>query len=309
MSKLFFMFPGQGSQAKGMVQDLYEKEALVKDIFNQASESCGIDIAKLCFDTQEDELKKTENAQPAIFVASYAIASVLREKGKTPDIVAGHSLGEYTAVTVAGMLSFRDACKLIKLRGTLMAKAGQNTKGTMAAIIGLPDNKVDDVCKKGSEQGIVVPANYNSPGQVVISGEIEAVQKAMEIAKTSGAKRAIELQVSGAFHSPLIAEVKSEFQKALDDARFMDSSIPVISNVTANPVTNGKEMKDLLLKQLVSPVRWVASINKVMELGADTAVEVGNGKVLTGLLRKISRELKSYSVSDTNSVNNFINEK
>ena len=308
MGKTIYMFPGQGSQAVGMAKDVYEKYPLVRELFADASESCEMDIAKLCFESTEDELKKTENAQPALFVCSYAIASVLRQKGKMPDLVAGHSLGEYTAVTVAGMLTFRSACKLIKIRGSLMAKAGKKNPGTMAAIIGLPPEQVEEVCREASAVGTVAPANYNSPQQLVVSGETVAVRKAMELAKLKGAKRAIELQVSAAFHSLLMMDIAAEFQEALKQTRFSDVKIPVISNVIAQEVTSGEQMRDLLLRQLVSPVRWTSGVEKAIEIGVDTAVEIGHGKVLTGLLRRINRDVKTYSIEDTKSISGFVGE-
>lgn len=305
MSRMIYMFPGQGSQSPGMGKDLYEKEPTAKSIFEQASSVSGIDLIKLCFEGSEEELKQTQNTQPALFTCAFAAFSVLKEKGKLPEWVAGHSLGEYTAVAASGILDFEAAVKLVTARGRLMAGAGSTRPGSMAAVIGMADEDVVAMCEEFASEGIVVPANFNSPGQVVISGEKAAIQKAVEVAKEKGAKRAIELPVSGAFHSPLMEEAATEFRKELDATEFKTGDIPVISNVTAEPVTDGIIVRDLLHKQLMSPVRWTASIQKAVALGAQAAVEVGPGKVLSGLLRRINRDLESASIQNTEDIQTF----
>lgn len=305
MAKMLYMFPGQGSQTPGMGKEAHDQFDAARDIFAKAAEFTGMDIAHLCFEGSEEELKQTQNAQPAIFTCSYALCSVLRQKAEAPAMVAGHSLGEYTALTVAGMLAFKDAVKLVQERGRLMAGAGEKKPGTMAAIIGLDDNVVEDICKEASADGIVVPANYNSPGQLVISGETAGINKAIELAKAKGAKRALPLQVSAAFHSPLMQDAVTEFTEALKQTRFLDAKVPVISNVTARAVTSGDEMRDLLIQQLSSPVRWVAGMKTATDLGADTAVEIGSGKVLAGLLRRINRDMAVHNIESPESIQAF----
>lgn len=302
MGKTLYMFPGQGSQSVGMGKDLHENEPAAKELFDMASEHSGIDIARLCFEGPAENLKMTENAQPALLTCSYAACTVLRQKGLVPDLVAGHSLGEYTAVAASGMLPFKSAVELVSLRGRLMGKAGLRQPGTMAAIIGLEDAQVEALCKEVAESGIVVPANYNSPGQVVISGETQAVEKAMESAKAKGAKRALPLPVSGAFHSPLMEETIGEFKEALQNTRFIDATIPVISNVSGEAVTSGEQMRDLLLKQLNSPVKWTTCMATAASQGVDTAVEVGPGKVLAGLLKRINSNITVFGVENSEGV-------
>ena len=309
MGKSLFVFPGQGSQAVGMCKDIFEKDPTAADLFRKASEYCEFDLPKLIFEGTEEELKKTENAQPAILVCSYALCSVLRDRGRIPSLVAGHSLGEYTAVAVSGMLSFKDTVKLVHGRGKLMAKVGKLRPGAMAAIIGLADQAVEELCREASATGAVVPANYNSPEQLVISGEVPGVLKAMDLAKAKGAKKVVQLQVSGAFHSPLMDAIAWEFQELLKEYRFLDTKIPVISNVSSEPVTSGETMRQLLLRQLNSPVRWVACMAKARETGADSVVEVGPGKVLSGLLRRIDRNMKSFSVEDLNGVSAYLGQE
>jgi [acyl-carrier-protein] S-malonyltransferase len=308
MKKILFMFPGQGSQAPGMGKDLYEKEKIIQDLFKEASLLSGRDMAALCFDTSEEELKKTENTQPALFLCSYAASLIAREKGITPLCTAGHSLGEYSAVAAAGMLTFGSAFNLVSVRGKLMSRAGQKRPGSMAAIIGLENDAVEAVCAEASKNGTVVPANYNSPGQIVVSGEIAGIKSVIELAKAKGAKRAIELQVSGAFHSPLMEDVVSEFEAVLNETDFSDTSVPIISNVSAQPVTKGSEMKKLLLQQLISPVRWTACVEKAVELGTETALEIGPGKVLSGLFRRISKDIPTFSIENTGNLASFISE-
>ena len=288
--KYAFLFPGQGSQAVGMGKDLYESFPVAKQIFDSANEILGRDLLKIIFSGPQEELTATQNTQPALFTVEAAITEVLAEKGITPSFVAGHSLGEYSALYGAGVLSFADGLKAVARRGELMADAGKAFPGTMAAVIGLSREKVGEVLQS-VKSGIVVPANENSPVQTVISGEIEAVNQACEKLKAAGAKRAILLPVSGAFHSPLMQSAADEFSKTVDGLKFSSPRCPVITNVSAKPETDPSVIKELLVKQLISPVRWVDSMNSLAEEKFDLCLETGPGSVLRGLAKKCSDSL------------------
>jgi len=282
--KTAYIFPGQGSQHVGMGKDLCEKFPEAKKYFDEANSILGFSLSKICFEGPEEELKQTKNTQPAIFLHSAAVWNLLKPTDAA--MVAGHSLGEYSALVAAEAISFQDTIKLVRLRGELMQKAGEENPGTMAAVVGLAPEIVVEVCKKASEAGIVQPANFNSPGQIVISGSVSGVRKAMEIAKEKGAKLVKELVVSGAFHSPLMQSVKDKLKDALDKTQIKDAKIPLYANVTAKPVQKADEIRKLLLEQVTSPVRWEESVVNMNAAGATKFIEVGPGKVLQGLVKR-----------------------
>lgn len=285
-----FIFPGQASQYVGMAADLYKKYDGAKKYFAIANEIMDMDLANICFNGPDDELRKTYLTQPAIFVHSVILVELLKLKGIIPNAVAGHSLGEYSALVAAKVFDFKTGLRLVKERSRLMYLAGQNNPGTMGAIIGLSNEEVADICKRLTGEGVAQPANYNSPGQVAISGDKDTVLKALELAKESGSKKAVELVVSGAFHSPLMQEAETGLAVALNHIEFNDSQIPFYSNVTAQAVFKGQEIKDLLLKQLTSPVRWQEIMLNMIADNYKDFVEVGPGKVLKGLLKRNDRE-------------------
>ncbi|MBI4810200.1 MAG: ACP S-malonyltransferase [Ignavibacteriales bacterium] len=279
-----YIFPGQGSQYVGMGKDLYEKSSIAREFFKKADDILSVSLSKICFDGPEDILKQTVNTQPAIFLHSMVLTKLMNSIEAA--MVAGHSLGEYTALVVAGALTFEDGLKLVRLRGSLMQHAGEKEKGTMAAIVGLNPEVVIDICNRAGSAGIVQCANFNSPGQIVVSGSVEGVQKALEFAKDSGAKMAKELIVSGAFHSPLMKSAHEGLQAALAETMIRDAKIPVYANVTGKPVQKAEEIRTLLSEQLTNPVLWEQSINQMVADGTATFVEIGPGKVLQGLVKR-----------------------
>jgi [acyl-carrier-protein] S-malonyltransferase len=295
MRKVAFVFPGQGSQYVGMGADCYEHSDEARHLFDEADRLLGYPLTSVCFSGPEDELRQTQNTQPAIFLHSVAVAAMLRDDLR-PAMAAGHSLGEYTALTVAGALSFKDALLLVHLRGQLMQRAGAENKGTMAAVVGLQSDQVEQICREASTAGVAQPANFNSPGQIVISGSVEGVHEAMKLAMQRGAKLVKELVVSGAFHSPLMASAQEGLKQALDSTQIRDPSIPVYANVTAEPVTKAEEIRELLCRQMTSPVQWERTVRNMTRDGAYTFVEMGPGKVLQGLVKRTdpSADVKGY---------------
>lgn len=289
-----FVFPGQGSQKGGMAKDLIDNYEIAKEIYRRADEALGFSITGLSVDGDEADLTKTENAQPVILTYSAAVTEILKNKGIEPKVVAGHSLGEFSALYAAGMIDLEDAVKLVRKRGELMAKADPEGKGGMAAVIGLDDDVVIDICKQVSQTSYVEPVNFNSPGQVVISGLKEGIKQAIPKLDEAGAMKVVELPVSGAFHSQLMESAADEFAKFLEAVDFKAPVCKVISNVTAD-IEDQNNVRDLLVRQMKSPVLWVASVKKMMELGVDQVIEAGYGRVVSGLVKKIDRSLKPVS--------------
>jgi [acyl-carrier-protein] S-malonyltransferase len=296
MSKIAFLFPGQGSQYVGMAKDFFEQDSSYKEKFLHVDEILGNKLTDIILNGPEEKLTLTSNTQPALFAVSALMYDRIYKEGVSPDVVAGHSLGEYTALYAAGVLSFEDALSAVSKRGQIMADAVPSGKGTMAAIIGLKRDLIQAVLDK--VEGIVNIANINSPEQVVISGEKEAVLKAMDKLKIEGAKRAIELSVSGPFHSKLMVEAGQKLGLELDEIKLNDPIIDVMANYSADYVRTGDKAKELLVNQVAGPVRWVEIIERMAKDGVDIFVEVGPGKVLSGLNRRISRELKTYNIED-----------
>ena len=282
-----FVFPGQGAQFVGMGKDLYEGNAQAKEMFEKANEVLGFRITDLMFNGTEDDLKQTKVTQPVVFLHSVILAKTMGEAFK-PDMVAGHSLGEFSALVAAGALSFEEGLKLVEARALAMQKACELKPSTMAAIIGLPDEKVEEICAQVPE---VVPANYNNPGQVVISGSVEGVHKACELFTAAGAKRALPLKVGGAFHSPFMEPARAELAVAIEKAQFSKPICPVYQDVDALPHTDPQEIKANLLKQLTSPVRWSHIVQNMVKDGMTEAVEVGPGRALQGMIRHTDRNV------------------
>jgi [acyl-carrier-protein] S-malonyltransferase len=303
MSKIAFIFPGQGSQYVGMTKDLYENSAFAPEVFEKAEKILGFDIKKICFEGPENELKQTRITQPAIFLHSVILTGLFTKV--KPDMLAGHSLGEYAAVALSGALSYKKALELVALRGKLMQEAGEKNKGTMAAIIGLDSVKINDICLKASEAGIVQPANFNSADQLVISGSIDGVRKAMELAKETGAKLVKELVVSGAFHSPLMQSAADGLTEALNNTEFAEPRIPVYANVDAEPEKDPDKMRQNLIKQVTSAVRWTDTIKNMEKDGAEIFIEIGPGKVLQGLVKKLCPSKKVFGIDKFADINNI----
>lgn len=302
MSKLAFLFPGQASQYPGMGRDLAEKFPAARAVFDQADAALGFSLSRVCFEGSEEELKLTENTQPAILTVSVAASRVLEENGVIPDYVAGHSLGEYSALVAAGSLDFSVAVKLVRDRGRYMQEAVALGAGAMAAILGLSHAEVGEICKKAAGAEIVAPANLNSPEQTVISGNAAAVKRAVEIASQSGAKRAVILPVSAPFHCELMKTAETRLERDLRATHFGALRFPLITNVDAGEITKGDEARDALVRQVCSPVRWEDSIREMIEQGVRIFVETGSGRVLSGLLRQIDRSVRSFNVEDSASL-------
>ena len=286
-----FLFPGQASQFVGMGKDLYDASPVAVRVFDLADSVLDIRIKSFCFCGPEESLRQTAVTQPAVFTHSVAVLEMMREAGLQPDIVAGHSVGELAALVAAGVISIEDGLRLVSVRAQAMSAAAKQRQGSMVAIIGLGDDDVQLLCDEASESGVVRPANFNCPGQTVISGDERGIKRALELAREKGAKRALELPVSGAFHSDLMKPAVEPLSAALEDITFSPPRVPVVTNVTAEPTTDPDELKRLLIEQVISPVRWTESILRIASRGADRAYEVGPGSTLKGLVRRIDRSI------------------
>lgn len=304
MSPIAALFPGQGSQQVGMGASLAEAFPAAREVFERSDAALGFSLSKLCWEGPEEELRQTQNAQPAILVHSYAVWAVVEDEfaGKV-SCAAGHSLGEFSAYTAAGSLGFEDAVRLVRRRGELMAAS---KAGTMSAVVGLEAGPVEEICDRvGADGGVVVAANYNAPQQIVISGEVGAVERAGELAKQAGAKMVRPLAVSGAFHSPLMADAESGLRAELEKVEFGDPKFPIVSNVAAEPVSDAGAARELLVRQLTSPVRWTQGVQRMASEGIGSFAEFGPSKVLTGLLRRIDRALEGQELGSPDDIERF----
>ena len=306
MNKIAYIFPGQGSQFSGMGKDLYEKYEEARKVFDEFDAVLGKNLSNMCFNGTDEDLKQTINSQPAILAASIAAYEVLKSNSSIhPDYLAGHSLGEYSALYTAGVIGLTEVIQLVQKRAELMSDA---PSGSMTALLGMDERNLNKMIEQASSEGIICAANYNTQDQTVISGETKAIQKANSIAKEMGAKRVIPLAVSGAFHSPLMKPVSEKFARYVNDTNVNDAQTPVITNVDANATVDKAEFASKMVKQMYSSVYWKQTINYMIEQGVDTFVEIGPGKVLSGMVKKIYREAKVYSVSDIESLEFFLNE-
>jgi [acyl-carrier-protein] S-malonyltransferase len=302
MGKTAFVFPGQASQYPGMGKELADKYPVARAVFDEADKALGFSISQMCFAGSEEDLKQTANTQPAILTCSVATYRILEEKGVTPHFVAGHSLGEYSALVAAGSLKFSDAVKIVYKRGKYMQEAVPAGLSAMAAIMGLSHAVVMDACKRAAEGQVCSPANLNSPEQTVISGHAEAVKRAVEIASQLGAKRAVILPVSAPFHCALMMPAQEKLEKDLRKTEFAALRVPLVTNVDADTETSGDEARDALIRQVTMPVRWEESVRELIDEGVNTFVEVGPSRVLTGLLRQIERSVGTLNVEDEKSL-------
>ncbi|MDP4180051.1 MAG: ACP S-malonyltransferase [Bacillota bacterium] len=308
MSNTAFIFPGQGAQSVGMGKQICDNFKASSDIFDEASESLGFDIKKMIFEGNDETLKITENTQPTILATSIACLMPLLENGKTPDVVAGLSLGEYSAHVAASTLSFKDAVALVKKRGKYMQEAVPLGVGTMAAILGLGSQDVIECCKAASSFGIVEPANFNCPGQVVVAGEIKAVEKVVELSKEKGAKRSMVLPVSAPFHCSMLKPAGDKLAEEFSNISLNEMKYPLVTNVTAQYINDSSCVKDLLIRQVSNPVLWEESVRTMISNGVDTFVEIGPGKALSGFVKKISKEVRIFNIEDMDSLKKTIDE-
>jgi [acyl-carrier-protein] S-malonyltransferase len=306
MNKTAMVFPGQGSQVVGMAKDLYDRHASVQAMYRTASDILGFDLARVSFDGPESDLKQTRVTQPAIFVHSCAVMTALREtRDVVFDMTAGHSLGEYSALVAANVMSFEDALKVVGIRASAMQEAGEKNKGTMAAVIGMDAEQLGKICCQAYTDGVVQCANYNSPGQIVISGSVEGVGKAMAMAKEQGARMVKELVVSGAFHSPLMANAREKVAEALETVSLRDAARPVFPNVTASAETRGSALKNLLIEQITAPVKWHESVINMTAAGATRFFEIGPGNVLSGLIKRIDSNVTCECIGKADELNRY----
>ncbi len=306
MMKLAIVFPGQGAQYAGMGKDLSENFSIAEEVFDTANRVLGYDIKKLCFEGPEDELIKTEITQPAILTMSIAAYKVLESKGVKPDVTAGLSLGEYCSLVVSGSLDFKDAVKLVSKRGKYMQDTVPQGMGGMAAVIGLDRATVEHICKEAADTGVVEPANINCPGQIVISGELKAINRASLLAKEKGAKRVINLSVSAPFHCSLLKPAGEKLSTDLEGVEFKHLSVPVITNVTGEYIKDECEIRDLLIRQVSNPVLWEDSIRLMLKDGVDTFIEVGPGRALSGFIKKIDKDVSIFNVENMNTLDNTL---
>ncbi len=299
-----FIFPGQGSQYCGMGRDIFEAFPTARTMMERANELLGYSITDIMFSGNEEELRQTKYTQPAIFLHSIAVATLIGSKDIT--MTAGHSLGEYTALCFAGAIGFDDALGIVAKRGDLMQNAGKQNPGTMAAIIGMPDNALDSLLAEAGQEGVIQAANFNSPGQIVLSGDIAAVKKAVELAPSKGSRMAKELVVSGAFHSPLMKPAEHELSAALDQIDIQSASIPVCMNAIARPVTSAAEIRKNLILQLTSSVLWTQSVESMIQSGITEFVEIGPQKVLQGLIKRIDKTVTTRCVDNAADIQSFV---
>lgn len=304
--KIAFVYSGQGAQYPGMGQDLYEEYEVVRNVFEEASAALEMDVAALCFE-DNDKLNKTTYTQPAILTLSIAIDALLKEKGIEPEMVAGLSLGEYSAFVKAEVLDFTTAVKLVKKRGQYMTDAVPAGKGAMSAVMGLDRDTILEACNEASDLGVVSPANYNMPGQIAIAGIKEAVEKAGELLLKKGAKRVVPLQVSGPFHTTLLAPAAEQLAKAIKQVTIKEPKLPIISNTTAKVFSSKEEIAEVMVKQVISPVYWEDSIKKMIDLGVDTFIEVGPGKTLSSFIKKIDKSVTIMNVENKKSLEKTLN--
>jgi [acyl-carrier-protein] S-malonyltransferase len=306
MTSVAFLFPGQGSQYVGMGRAFFDVHASVRRLFEEASDATGMDLARLCFEGPEAELVQTGNVQPAITLVDLACLEVLRQEGVTMAAAAGHSLGEYAALCAAGVFSFADTMRLVQRRGRAMQEAAERHPGSMVAVFGLDVDTLNAICSEVADVGSVEVANQNSPGQVALTGEKDALKRAAEIAKQRGAKLTVPLKVSGAWHSRFMAEAQEPVRSALEGVDMRPPSVPVIANISGEPHDGGPTaIRSALVAQIVSPVLWARSMASLVESGHSVFVEVGPGKVLSGLMKDISREVKAYMVQDVETLAKF----
>jgi len=304
MGKIAFVFPGQGSQAIGMAKDSFDHSEQAKQIILKANEALQLDLSDIMFNGPEQELKQTYNTQPALLTASIAYLKLVEEAGIKADYVAGHSLGEYSALVAAGAISFTDAVEVVRKRGLFMESAVPNGQGAMAAVLGAEREALHEACQQISASvGCVELANINCPGQIVISGTVAGVNEVIAKAKDIGAKRVIPLEVSGPFHSTLMKQAATDLESELNNISFNDAAIPVIANVNAEPIVAAQTLKGLLVEQVCAPVLWQDSVEKLIELGVDTFIEIGSGSVLSGLIKKINREVNVITINSVESIN------
>lgn len=305
MKRTAFIFPGQGSQYIGMGKDLYENFKVAKEIFEEANDTLQFPISKICFEGPDESLKLTENTQPAILTVSIAALKVFeQEKGIAPELTAGHSLGEYSALIASGALSFRDSVRIVRLRGKFMQEAVPVGEGAMAAVLGMSREEVEKICHDVSLGEVIAPANYNCPGQITISGHTRAVERAIEMVKKAG-KKAVLLPVSAPFHCPLMKPAAERLANALEDIPVKELNIPVVTNVEAEINRSKERVKPLLVLQVSSPVRWEESMRKMIKEGIERVIEIGPGKVLTGLMKRIDQNIETVNIEDVKSIQMF----